>query len=90
MSYCKHVIDLVDQLMSKNMIDVVDVHGCVSVSVSMSSLIDTVHGYVITSVTKNKGANCENTSGFFGLFAGILFQKGNNLNHQSYVSVELS
>ena len=86
-SHCEHMINLVNQLVSKNVIDVVDVHGYVSMSVSMSSLVDTVCEYVIASVTGSKGANCKNTSGFFDLFAGTSFQKGNSLNHQRYMSL---
>ena len=63
-SYCEHVINLVN-LVSKNVISVVNVHGCVSVSVSMSNLVVTIYRYVIASVTRNKDANCKNTSGFW-------------------------
>ena len=35
-SHREYATDLVDQLMSKNMIGVIDVHGCVSVSMSVS------------------------------------------------------
>ena len=35
-SHCEHAIDLVNQLMSKNVIGVVDIHRCVSVKTSVS------------------------------------------------------
>ena len=63
-SYCKHTTDFVDQFVNKNVIGVVDIHGYVSMSMSVNSLVDTVCGYVIVSMTGNKGANCKNTSDF--------------------------
>ena len=87
MSHCEHATNLIDQLVSKNVIGVVNVHRYVNVSVSVSSFINMVRRYVITSVTRSKGADCKNMNGFFGLFAGISFQKGNSLNHQCHVSL---
>ena len=73
-SHCGHATNFVDQLVSKN----------------MSSFVDAVRKYVIASITRSEGADCENTSGFFGLFARISFQKGNSSNHQRHVFVELN
>ena len=67
------------------MISIINVHGCVSVSVSMTNLVDTVRKYVIASMTGSEGANCKNTSGFFGFFTEISFQKRNSLNYQRHV-----
>ena len=86
-SHCEHATNLVDQLISENVIGVVDVYGCVNVSISMSSFVDTIYKYVIASMTGSKSANCENMNSFFGLFAGISFQKGNSLDHQCYMSL---
>ena len=79
-SHCKHATNLVN-FVSKNVIGIIDVHGCVSVSMSVCNFVDTIYGYMIASVTGSEGANCKNTSGFFSLFTGISFQKGNSLNH---------
>ena len=106
-SHCEHVTNLIDWLVNVDVIGVVDIHGCVSVNMSVSSLINAVHGYVITSgsvsglvnaicgymiasVTGSKGADCKNTNSFFSLFAEILFQKRNSLNHRCHMSVKLS
>ena len=35
-SHCKHVINLVNQLMSENVISFIDIHKCVSVSIGVS------------------------------------------------------
>ena len=78
-SHCKHATNLIDWLVNKNMIDVVDIH--VSVSISMSSLVDMVCRYMIASMTRSEDADCKNMSGFFGLFARISFQKGNSFDH---------
>ena len=97
-SHCKYVTNLIDWLVNVNVIGVMDIHRCVSVSVSVSSLINAVHryviasgsvsglvnvvcGYMIASVTGSKSADCKNTNNFFSLFAEILFQKENSLNH---------
>ena len=74
MSHCGHATNFVNQLVNK----------------SMSSLVNAVCEYVIASVTGSKGANCKNTSGFFGLFVEISFQKKNSFGHQCHMSVELS
>ena len=84
-SYCKHTINLINQFVSKNVISVVNVHGCVSMSMSMSSLVDMVCKCVIMSVTRSEDADYKNTNSFFSLFVGISFQKENSLNHQRHM-----
>ena len=89
MSYCGHATNFFDQFVSESMSSLVNVVSEYVIK-SVSSLIDMVCGYVIASITRSEGTNCENTSSFFGLFAGILFQKGNSSDHQRHVSVKLS
>ena len=73
-SYRGHATYFVDQLVNE----------------SINSLIDAVYRCMIMSITGSEYADCENTSGFFGFFAGILFQKRNSSGHQHYVSVKLN
>ena len=87
-SHCKHATNLVNQFVSKNVIGVVDIHRCVSVSMSRSSLVDTICEYVIASVTGSEGADCKNTSNFFDLFTEISFQKRNSPDYWRHVFVE--
>ena len=75
-SHRKHTTDLVNWVVSKNMIGVMDVHGCVSVSMSVSNLVDTVCGYMMANITKSKSANCENTSGFLIFSVGSYSKRG--------------
>ena len=74
-SHCEHATNLVNQIVNKNVIGVVDVHKCVSISMSMGSLVNTVCGYVIGSAIRNKSADCKNISGFLVFLLESHFKK---------------
>ena len=63
-SHCKHVTNLVNQLVSKNVIGVVDVHRCVSVSMSVS-----------VNATGSKDVEYMNKINFDVLCGKVSFQK---------------